>query len=117
MNSATPLGSLPRYSGGGLGRGFAQVAHLLRNPLPSPPPECRGREKCLPIAVVLWATFVVAMSLNATVSAQTRTKEAILAEISANSLPPIDVPAMADATYAKQITTRRDAARQKRAAL
>src|SRR5262249_9485631 len=36
---------LPRYSGGGLGRGFAQEIIVRHNPLPSPPPEYRGREK------------------------------------------------------------------------
>src|SRR5206468_3700563 len=45
--------SLPRYSGGGLGRGFwknaaewrCNIARTLPNPLPSPPPEYLGREK------------------------------------------------------------------------
>src|SRR6266478_4802493 len=36
---------LPRYSGGGLGWGFARSTLVLHNPHPSPPPEYRGREK------------------------------------------------------------------------
>ena len=114
----THSNSLLRYSGGGLGRGFGGVAHLLHNPLPSPPPEYRGREKRRSAACVMCAVVFAAMVTSALAFAQThddsarppRTKEAILAEISANSLPAIDVPAMADAAYAKQITAQRGAA-------
>jgi hypothetical protein len=35
--------SLPRYFRGTAGRGFGRV--ILLNPLPSPPPDYRGREK------------------------------------------------------------------------
>jgi thiol-disulfide isomerase/thioredoxin len=41
----------------------------------------------------------------------------ILADLAATPLPAIDVPAMADAMYAKDVTARRDAVRQRRAAL
>jgi len=34
----------PRYSGGGLGRGLCRAIIIRANPLPSPPPEYRGRE-------------------------------------------------------------------------
>src|SRR6476646_6106051 len=36
-------GPLPRYSGGGLGRGFLLTARLARTPSPFPPPGYRGR--------------------------------------------------------------------------
>src|SRR5580765_5494054 len=116
--------SLPRYSGGGLGRGFARKAHLQHNPHPSPLPEYRGREKRRAAVFGSCAILFVVLLTGVRLPAQTRkdpgaarSKETILAEISANALPAIDVPAMADAAYAKQITARRDAARQKRAAL
>jgi thiol-disulfide isomerase/thioredoxin len=46
-----------------------------------------------------------------------RTPRQILADVAATPLPAIDVPATADPAYSKEITARRDAARQKRAAL
>jgi len=46
-----------------------------------------------------------------------RGRDQILAEVAANPPPPVDVPAMADAEYAKRFAARRDAVRQKRAAL
>jgi thiol-disulfide isomerase/thioredoxin len=46
-----------------------------------------------------------------------RGPQQILADLAATPLPAIDVPAMADPAYAKDVAARRDAVRQKRAAL
>src|SRR5206468_3700562 len=62
-----PLFSLPRYSGGGLGRGFGRVRAILQrhsaaffqNPLPNPPPEYRGRESGSPSRVLLPLAAIV----------------------------------------------------------
>src|SRR5947208_11869014 len=53
--------SLPRYSGGGLGRGFVQATRS--SPLPNPPPEYRGREMWLwVLRYAMGVTALIAMA-------------------------------------------------------
>ena len=69
--------------------------------------------------VVVGAVLCTAWAAAALVGPATapRAPEQILKDLAATPLPPIDVPATADPAYAKEIVTRRDAARQKRASL
>jgi hypothetical protein len=58
---------LLRYSGGGLGRGFAQSDEiLLTNPHPDPPPECRRRGRSDDErAALMWLIICITWSTSA----------------------------------------------------